>query len=214
MPLSYNEEKLQTSELRHLFLPSGYVLIAEIVVAVVALIALNLSTLSSTLSGAGNSIGASPFTLWSRILDKLLSPGQDASVQQILLIVLWGVVGALIYIVVFRLFQFFVRARSSLQQGVMLVTSEHSQGAARYLASLHDFFMKLVIGLLGAAAILTGTLVCFAIASQQISFGLDNSFPANLANFAVALIGAFTAVRVITVGISLLSARFRGWYNA
>jgi hypothetical protein len=64
------------------------------------------------------------------------------------------------------------------------------------------------------AAILTGTLLCFAIASQQLSSGMDNSFPADLGNFIVAPIGAFIGVRVITVGVSLLSTRFRDWYNA
>lgn len=214
MPLSYNEERMQTSELRHLLPPSGYTLVAEIVVAVVALVLLNLSTLSAPLGGAGSSINASPFSLWSQVLDKLLSPSQHASIQQILLFILWGIVGALIYIFVFRLLQFFIRARSSLQQGVSLIQTEHSQGAMHYFASLHDFFIKLVIALLGAAAILTGALICFAIASQQLSAGLDSSFPASLGNFAIALIGAFLAVRVIAVGVSLLSPRFRDWYNA
>jgi hypothetical protein len=57
-------------------------------------------------------------------------------------------------------------------------------------------------------------LLCFAIASQQLSDGFINYFPANLSNFVFSLIGAFIGVRVITVGISLLSPRFRVWYNA
>jgi len=212
--LSYNEEQQQTSELRHLFLPAGYTLIIELIVAVVALILLNLSTLSGSLGGAGNSIDANPLSLWSRVFDKLLSPSQGAGVQQVLLFVLWGIVGVMVYVFVFRFLQLFVRASGSLRQGVSLAQTEHSQGIMRYLASLHDIFLKLIIGLLGTAAILTGTLLCFAIASQQLSAGLDNSFPGNLGNFATALVGAFIGVRVITIGISLLSARFRGWYNA
>jgi hypothetical protein len=214
MPLSYNDEQQQASELRHLFLPTSYMLAVEVVVAVAALTLLNLSALSGSLSGAGDSINASPFSLWSRVLDKLLSPTQHATVQEVLLFIIWAIVGALVYVVVFRSLQILLRTRSSLQQGVSLVQAQHSQGAMRYFASLHDFFIRLVIGLLGTAAILTGALLCFAIASQQLSSGLDNSFPSSLGNFIIAFAGAFIAVRVIVVGTSLLSPRFRGWYDA
>jgi hypothetical protein len=214
MPLSYNEEQSQTSELRHLFLPAGYTLAAEAIVAVAVLIVLNLSTLSSSLGGAGDSINASPFSLWSRVIGKLLSPTQHAAIQEALLVAVWAVVGALVYIMVFRLVQLLLRARSSIQQGVSLVQVEHSRGAMRYFASLHDFSIRFIIGLIGTAAILTGSLLCFAIASQELSLGLDGAFPASLGHFTIALAGAFIGIRVITVGVSLLSPRFRGWYNA
>jgi hypothetical protein len=84
----------------------------------------------------------------------------------------------------------------------------------RWLASLHDFFIQAIIVLLGTAALLTGAVICFGIASQELSNGLDSSFPGNLGFFLIGFIGALLAVRVIIVGISLLSPRFRAWYNS
>lgn len=211
---SYNDNQNRTLELRHFFLPGRYAVISETVVAIVALVLLNLSTFSEVLGGNNAGINANPLTVWGRVINKILGSTQHVFVQETLLFLLWAFVGALIYVLVFRFIQISLRTRDSVRQGAVLIQTEHTQGAVRYFASLHDFLLKVIIGVLGTIAILTGTLLCFAIASQQLSDGFVNEFPGNLGNFALAFIGAFIGVRVITLGVSLLSPRFRVWYNA
>jgi hypothetical protein len=212
---SYNDEHTRRLELRHFFLPGGYAVISETIVAIVALVLLNLSTFSQVLGGDNAGISANPLSLWSRVINKLLgSTQQYAFIQEMLVFLLWAFVGAMIYILVFRFIQISLRTKDSVQQGAVLIRTEHTEGALRYFASLHDLLLKIIIVALGTIAILTGTLLCFAIASQQLSNGFAYYFPHDLVNFALAFAGAFIGVRFITVGISLLSPRFRFWYNA
>lgn len=182
--------------------------------AVVLLFLFNVSAFNQQVFNSGTGVTASPFSLWGSIFDKLFSNAQGAAIQQVLLFGLWGVVGALVYILAFRCLQFFIKAQGSVRQGASLVYTERSRGILRYFESLHDFFVKLIIILLGTMAILTGAVVCFGIASQQLNKGLDQSFPDDLLPFLVSLFGALLAVRLIVIGTSLLSPRFRIWYNA
>lgn len=213
--LSYNEEQHQALALRHFFLPPRYAFVAEAVIAIVALIIFNLSALSDRLGGTEAGIDVSPLTLWGRIFNDLLGATQQyAIVQQIMLFLLWAFVGALLYILVFRFIQIFILTRGTVRQGVHLIQTEHAQGAARWFASLHDFFLKAIIIVLGGIAVLTGFLVCFGIASQELNNGLSGSFPGNMGHYLISLVSAVIAVRIIVIGICLLSPRFRIWYNS
>ncbi len=214
-PLSYNEEQQQRTELRHLFLPNWYGFVAEAIIGVVALIVFNLSQLNDQFLNKDTGTLANPLSLWGDWLDAFLTGiQQHVGVQQALLFVLWAIAGALIYILVFRALQLFVRAKHTIGEGVQLVQAQHAEGALRWFASLHDFFIKSLIIIAGAAALLIGTTICFGIASQELYYALTNSFPENLLPLLLSLVAAILGVRVVVIGISLLSRRFRAWYNS
>jgi hypothetical protein len=213
-PLSYNEQHTRQLTLRHLFFPSTYGLVAEILVGIVVLVLFNLSALSNQLfSGELGTKGGDPLAGWDAFFTKLLNSGQGhAVVQRVLLFVLWGLVGALLYVLLFRLAQLLFGAKSSLSTGVQLMRREHTPGLFRWLATLHDFFVSLIIIALGGAAVLGGALLCFGIASQELQDGLSDSFPANAWPLILSLFAAILSVRFVAIGTSLLSARFRNWY--
>ncbi|HVV67336.1 MAG TPA: hypothetical protein VHB72_04725 [Candidatus Saccharimonadales bacterium] len=212
--LSYNEEQLRALEIRHLFWPRTYIFFIEAIIAVVLLLLFNVSTLNDQVLNANTGVDASPFSLWGNVFDKTLGNTQHAAAEHILLFGLWALVGALLYVLIFRFLQFFLKAQGSVRQGASLIQAEHSQGAMRYLGSLHNFFLKLIVIIIGTMAILTGALVCFGIASQELSKGLDQPLPNNLLSFLISFLGALLAVRLIIIGGSLISPRFRAWYNS
>jgi hypothetical protein len=210
---SYNETKHHQLELRHIFFPSAYGFVTEVVIAVLSLIVFNVSQLNDRLFDK-NFGTFDPFSLWSQILKQLLdNAGQHHIVQQAFLFGLWAVVGALIYILIFRLIQIFFGVKQSVGSGVRYVRTDHANGLLRWLASLHNFFLKMLVYILGALAIFTGAVICFGIASQELNNGLAATFPGNVGILLLSVIGAIISVRLIVLGISLLSRRFRDWYT-
>lgn len=211
--LSYNEEHQRQIALRHLFLPTGYGILYETIIAILALILFNLSTLSTDLLSKSLNT-AHPLSAWNLFLQKILNElQQHHSVQQAVLFGLWAIVGALVYILVFRTLQLFFGVRQSLGTGMRLVHQDHTQGALRWFASLHDGFLKAIIFVAATITILIGVLVCFGIASQELNDGLSATFPANAGALVLSLVGALLSVRLIVLGVSLLSRRFREWYT-
>lgn len=212
---SYSDELSSTGQLRHLFIPNRYAALSEAVIAAGLLILLNIGTISDVLGGHSAGINTTPLSLWHRVIDHTLAgPQANAAVQRGAVIVLWALAGALVYVLVFRLFQVSVRAEGSVRRGAVLVKTQHEQGLMRYFASLHDFFIKALIGSVGFGSLLFGVLICFSIAGQQLGQGLYESFPGNIGYLAVAYLASLLAVRCSAIGLSLLSARFRAWYNA
>lgn len=212
--LSYNETKNRQLELRHIFFPSAYGLISEVIIGVVALILFNLTALSNQLL-AKKFDDADPLPLLSHTLRKLLDGLQaHYAVQQILLFALWAIVGALVYVLIFRITQLFFGVTRSVGVGMKFVRQDHARGIFHWFASLHDFFLKLVIAVAGGIALVSGALVCFGTASQELTDGLADSFPSNVLPLVVSLLGAVLSIRLIALGISLLSRRFRNWYTA
>lgn len=210
---SYNETKHHQLELRHIFFPGAYGFVTEAIIGILALIVFNASQLNNHL--LDKSFGTvDPFSLWSQILRRLLDGvGQHYIVQQVFLFSLWAVVGALIYIFVFRLLQILFGVKQSVGSGVRYVRTDHANGLIRWLASLHNFFLKMLVDVLGTAAILIGATVCFGIASEELNNGLAETFPGNIGILLLSVVGAVISVRLIVLGISLLSRRFRDWYT-
>jgi hypothetical protein len=210
--LSYNEEHQRQITLLHLFLPTGYGILYEAVLAVLALVLFNLSTLSTDLLSKSLNT-AHPLSAWDLLLQKSLNDLQQYHVvQQGMLFGLWAVAGALIYILLFRMLQLYIGARQSIGTGVKLVRQEHAQGVLHWLATLHDIFLKVIIFAAAATAIAIGVLVCFGIASQKLHDGLSAAFPASVGSYALSLVGALLSVRLIILGLCLLSDHFRNWY--
>jgi hypothetical protein len=212
--LSYNETKDRQIKLRHIFFPSAYGLISEIIIAVLALVAFNLSELSNQLLSK-NFGNTDPLPLWSQLLRKALDSTQNHYVlQQVLLFALWAMVGALVYVLIFRTLQLFFGVKNSVGTGLRFYRQDHARGIFRWLASLHDLFMAMLILSLGGAALAIGSLICFGIASQELRDGLAGTFPANAWPLLISLLAAVLSVRLIALGISLMSRRFRNWYTA
>lgn len=211
--LSYNEEHQKQITARHLIWPDAYGFVSEAVIGIVAVIIFNATNTGSYLLGTAVDTHE-VFSYGLQPLDRLLDHLQQyAAVQQVLLFLLWAIVGSLIYVLVFRLAQIFLGVRDSVGQGVQYVQQEHARGIARWLASLHDFFLKAVVVLAGSAAIIISVTLCFGIASQELNNGLAEPFPGNIGSFVLSLVAAILSVRVAVIGISLLSPRFRRWYN-
>jgi len=209
---SYNESHARQLTLRHILYPGAYGVISEAVVALLALILFNLSDFSNRLLVSANT-EANPLSLWSqpiqRIFDKL--DGLAAS-QAITLFLVWSVVGILLYILIFRALQIIFNVKRSVGAGVEMVRQDHEKGLVYWLGSLHDLFVKVLIFLAGIAAIATGSLVCFGVASQELHRGLIEPFPANAGALALSFIGALLSVRLVALGLTLASRHFRNWY--
>lgn len=211
--LSYNEEIERKTIIRHFFVPPLYGFISELVVAVVALILFNISQLSSQI--AAKDFGTTnPLSLWSQLLNKTLTGAQQHNaVQEILLFSLWAIVGALIYILIFRLTQLFLATRSSVDEGIRIMETGDEEGLMRWLASLHNFFLRALTVIVALMIMAAGALICFSIASQELTSGLATPFPAKLWPLLISAVGAVLSVRLAVIGLSLLSRRFRVWYN-
>lgn len=212
--LSYNETEQRQLKLRHIFLPGWYGFTYEAVIGIAALLIFNLSELSGELIKK-NFDNADPLSVWHDVFHNLLDGFQRYDwIQQALLFVLWAMVGALIYVLVFRILQVMFGVKHSVGTGLQFVRKDHARGVFYWLASLHDFFLTSVIVVLGGAAVLFGSIVCFGIASQELKNGLTDEFPTNAWEVAVSLIAAILSIRLIFLGISLLSGRFRNWYTS
>lgn len=210
---SYNESHVGQVKLRHIFFPSTYGLVSEMVIALLALILFNASQFSNHL--LGEDLGANPLSLWYRPLGRIVDNLDRYYItQRATLFLLWAVVGALLYILVFRSLQIFFNIKNSMETGVELIRQDPDQGFARWLASLHDFFVKVLAAIIGVIATGAGALVCFSIASQELRNGLIGTLPGNVVAFLLSLVGAIVSVRLIVLGVSLLSSRFRNWYTA
>jgi hypothetical protein len=211
--LSYNEQIDQQLRIRHIFWPNGYALVSESVIAVVALIVCNTTLISQRFLEQDVGVD-NPLMLLSQPINNVLGGlNQFSGIQQLFLFGLWAIVGVLIYILVFRLLQVVFGVKHTVDSGVELVRHDLNHGLYRWLASLHDAFLRILLTTLGILAIAGGSLVCFAIASQELNNGLSEPFPANIARFAVSLLAALISVRVVAIGLALLSPKFRNWYT-
>ncbi len=211
---SYNEITSRRLELRHIFFPSAYGLVAEIVIALTALTVFNLQALTDQL--LSRNIGnVDPLPLWEVRMRQFLDGTQHyQAVERVLLFAAWALFGALMYILIFRLLQAAFGVKSSVGLGVSFVRENSVGGIFYWLASLHDFFIKLIIIVLGGGAFAFGVILCFGIAIQELRNGLAGSFPGSLWLYLLSLVAAVLSVRLIGLGLSLLWPRFREWYTS
>jgi hypothetical protein len=213
LTLSHNETEQRQLKLRHVFLPGGYGFAAEVIVAVTALVIFNVTELSNQLL-TKNFNDADPLPVWNQIFKSILDAVQSYYiVQQVLLFVMWAIIGALLYILVFRLLQIAFGVKHSVNTGWRYMRNDHARGALHWLASLHDFFLASIVNIAGGLIVLFGSIVCFGIASQELRNALIDTFPTNAWELALALVAAILSIRFIALGLSLISSRFRDWYT-
>lgn len=210
--LSRNEERHKNLSLRHMFFPDIYGFISEATIAIVALVVFNANKLSNRLL-KDNLDESNPFVFSLRAVDRTWSDIQQIYlVQQVLIFLLWAIVGVLIYVLVFRSLQIIFGVKSSIGTGIRLARQENYKGYLRWLVSLHDFSVKMLVALAGLIVFILGAFVCFGVASQELRSGLLHAFPANLQPLLFSFIAGLLSIRLVVIGISLLSSRFRNWY--
>lgn len=211
--LSYNEATQRRLKFRHIFVPGAYGFLCEVVIGVVALLSFNAIELSNKLT-IRNFNNTDPLPIWSKLFRNTLDTLQNHyAVQQLLLFLFWGVAGALLYILVFRLAQLAFGVEHSFKFGFKAVRKDRARGLVRWLSSLHDFFITSIIVMVGGILLLFGSFVCFGIASQELRNGLNDSLPGSFWELLISLVAAVLSVRLIALGLSLLSPRFRTWYT-
>lgn len=210
--LSHNEAVARESTLRYILWPGKYSITAEFIVGCLALILFNITNLSN--QWLGRSVGVNdPFAGWSSILSHLLDKLQGYYiVQQAVIFLLWALIGALMYILIFRTLQVSFRTKQTVQAGVDAFKEGQRPGLTRWFTSLHDFFLRLVITIVGFVLIACSSLICFSLASHELKQSLDNSFPANTLTIIICLLMSLVTIRLLVVGLCLTSRHFRQWY--
>jgi hypothetical protein len=210
--VSHSEDEQKKSKIRQLFFPDIYALVSEIIVASAALILFNTNDLSNKfLQDAADE--SNPFSFSFQLISNAWSNiEQIYAVQQTLIFILWAVVGALVYILFFRMIQLIFGIKYSIDTGVKLIRNEKSTGLLRWFSTLHDVLLKSLVTFVGLLIFIFGAFICFGIASQELRSGLIQEFPSNIQPIIICLISAFLSVRLVTLGLSLLSVRFRNWY--
>lgn len=211
--MSYNQDAQNSLKLKHLFLPNAAVLSGEIIFALIALFTLNINNIGSKFTNQNDN--TSPVAFSGQLLDKMWGALNDSyAFQQISLFILWALAGMFAYILIFRLIQIISGVSYSVKNGFQYVKTDSSRGFFRWLDSLHDFFIKLLITISGILLFGYGAFACFGLASQQFETGLAQSYPAYIAPLLISVLSAIIGIRVIMAGLCLLSRRFRNFYYA
>jgi hypothetical protein len=212
-PLSYTEQKNKEKKLRRIFYPDIFTFCIESIIAIIALVLFNVSDLSARLlyDGPGKN---DPFAYTFGLVGNFFDVVQKYYVvQQISLFLLWAIAGSLVYILLFRLLQIIFGVGYSFNEAFSLYKQENGKGVMRWLGSLHDFFIKTFLIICGVLAFSIAFFVCFGLASQELKAGLIYGFPSNLTAIFLSILGAIISVRLIIIGLSLLSTRFLYWYT-
>lgn len=212
--MSHNEDEKQEKALKHLFVPSLIKFLLEALVAAILLVVINFAAFeSSLLKGYPNDL---IFTSYSAsLLDIFLTIiSQVSFMGQLIVFVIWAVVGMLIYIVVFRIIQTVYGISSSVNTGLNYVKTEHTHGIIHWLSTLHNFFLLSLARFISLILLSVATFLAFVFASQQIKIGLEQVWPVNFITLGLALIATFVGVRLIVIGVCLTMPRFARWYLA
>jgi hypothetical protein len=212
---SYNEELRRQEELRSLIVPPRYAALFEIVLAAVAVILFNISELSSRFLGQTPDT-IHPLSLWNQLLSKFLDDIQSHTwVQETLIFILWSAAGALMFVFIFRLIQLLSFAKESVRKNSIYIDPDPRHGRLqRQMGSLHNILVRLLVGFVATVIFALAILVCFGIASQELENSLGSAFPANLGYLMISAAGAILSVRLVIIGLSLISQRFRNWYGS
>ncbi|MEJ0073152.1 MAG: hypothetical protein WDN27_03695 [Candidatus Saccharibacteria bacterium] len=176
MILSYNETEAQRQKFRQLFLPGWLNFAAETLLAVVILLALDLSDIQAGLLTGVNASGTIvqnplPF-LEHRLSGVLDGLSKYHWASQLTVFALWAIIGMLAYLLIYRVAQISNATARSLHEGVMYVRTEHGQGLHKWLGSLHDIFMKVLLKSAGLILIIVGAFLAFTYANLELHIAL------------------------------------------
>jgi hypothetical protein len=219
MTLSYNEAEAQRQKFRRLFLPGWLNFAAETLLAVVILLALDLSDIQAGLLTGVNAHGTIiqnplPF-LAHRLSDALNSVSKYHWASQLTVFALWAVLGMLAYLFIYRVAQISNATARSLREGVMYVRADGNQGLHKWLGSLHDVFMKVLLKGAGLILILVGAFLAFSYANLELHIAFSNIYSGyfgKTTSFVIGLLSAMLGMRIIIIGLCFLFNHFRRLY--
>ena len=211
--MSHNQERQYNYRLRHLFLPTALGFVSEIIIALAVVFIMNLNNVGSKFLTSQND-NTSPIAFSGQLLNQLWANLSNSHVfEQISLFLLWAVAGMCAYILLFRLIQVILGISYTVKDGVRYLNGTQPRGAYRWLYSLHDTIFKLLIIAGGLLLFGYGILVCFSLASHQLSIGLLLGFPAFIKPVLFSVLAAVLGVRLVVIALCVLSPRFRNFYE-
>lgn len=212
--MSHNEDEEQKKAWRHFFVPGPLRLSVEILIAVLLLGVINFATFES------NFLYSDPrqltFTSFiTELFIKLLTIISESYIAtQVIIFMLWAIVGMLVYILGFRLLQAIYGVSSSMSEGFSYVKNEKTQGIFHWLNTLHNFFLKVVTNSLSITLFSSAGFLAFAFAVQQVQIGLKEAVPDNLIPLGLGIAATVLGIRLVAMGMCLVMPRFARWYLA
>lgn len=212
--MSHNEDEHQKKLWQHLFFPPVLNFSLESLVAVLVLVVLNFAALQDSI--LHNYPKNLTFTAYSsEVWDTFLTALSRFSISgDIIVFVVWGIIGMLVYISVYRLIALVGGTSHSLEKGYRFVKREGSRGVARWFGTLYGLFTRLIVGFISIGLfVMTGFLI-FSFAPHQFQLGLREILPYNILSLALCVGATILGIRLAVIGICLSVDRFARWYLA
>jgi hypothetical protein len=212
--MSHNEEEEQRKAWQHFFLPGPLRLAVEMLIAVLLLVVINFATFESNF--LHNDPRELTFTSYvSELFVKLLTVVSESYIAtQVIIFILWAVVGMLVYILGFRLLQAVYGVSSSMNEGFSYVKTEKTKGIFHWLNTLHNFFLKVITNSLSITLFSAAGFLAFAFAVQRVQIGLNEAFPENILPLGLGILATIIGIRLVAMGMCLVMPRFARWYLA
>ncbi len=212
--MSVNTTTHQNIMARHFFVPNLLNFFLEILVAVVVLTLLNFLTFEKFLLH-GYPANLTPSSYGVVFLDNFLSFMSSFQLSgDILIFVLWAVIGMLVYLFCFRLFQIVYGVSSSLGQGFRYIKDTPDSGLKLWLNSLHDFFLKVTTYGISFGLLVVAVFFIFTLATWQVHQALTQHWPSSTLALTASLVLTIIGIRLVVMTICLLLPRFARWYLA
>ena len=212
--MSHNDEEEQKKAWRHFFIPGPLRLSVEILIAVMLLAVINFATFESNF--LHNDPRQLTFTSFiTELFIKLLTIISESYIAtQVIIFILWAIVGMLVYILGFRLLQAVYGVSSSMSEGFSYIKTEKTQGIFHWFNTLHNFFLKLITNSLSITLFSSAGFLAFAFAVQQVQIGLNEALPNNLLPLGLGIVATVLGIRLVAMGMCLVMPRFARWYLA
>jgi hypothetical protein len=210
--MSYNQEELRNKDLHRLFIPSLLGGFLECLVASLLLVIINFAALEGYL------LQRYPkdltFTSYSsELLNNFLANLSHFYLSgQLIIFVAWAMVGMVGYIIIMRLFRAISGLSTSVHRGVSYIKVDHSHGLVRWLGSLHNFFLKLLIFCIGTVLFVSAIFLIYVYAAHQVQVGFIKTWPLNILPFGLSLLATIAGVRLVVIAACLTMPRFARWY--
>lgn len=212
--MAHNEAQEAQIRLQHFIFPGSVAFMVESFLGILVLLLINIDALSTKFFSEDTDV-ENPVSYTQTQLDNAWnSLNQSHIFEQISIFILWAMVGALTYILVFRLVQILVSLRYSAEDASKYIEAQSGFGVIFWLISLKDFFATFLVKMVGLFFTLFASIAGFNFASNYLLKTLAGSLPQNLGDLALSLLFAIFAMRIFVSGIGLLFPRFRAWYYA
>jgi hypothetical protein len=204
----------QRQGVRRLFFPGPIYLVAEAVLALVILLALNISNIEGRLlSEIPDQTRINPLNYITHIFSQLADSFSEHSwASQLTLFVMWAVMGMLAYLLCFRAIQITTNTTNSLKEGVLYARTDGTTGFMKWFSSLHDYIITFLLKSGGLIMVIVGAFLVFTYANYALQAGLAGIYKLSFLSIIIGLVAAFIGMRVIILGFCLVFAKFRRWY--